>query len=160
MIQNRLMGPPPGSSNTENAHERCVPQWLARRRPPSGAAGEMADRQIAGALGNIEYRQQTSLRIEDRRARATQPSVPAAKMVGTMHENRPSIRDAGADTVCAFDPLRPDATQPYTPFLELVILALVATMVDGDSLAIAQENDVRLQANNGIEAVYLFLGQE
>jgi hypothetical protein len=81
-------------------------------------------------------------------------------MVGTMHENRPSIRDAGADTVCAFDPLRPDATQPYTPLLELVVLALVATMVDGDSLAIAQENDVRLEANNGIEAVYLFLGQE
>jgi hypothetical protein len=44
--------------------------------------------------------------------------------------------------------------------LELVVLALVATMVDGDSLAITQENDVRLQANNGIEAVYLFLGQE
>jgi hypothetical protein len=81
-------------------------------------------------------------------------------MVGTMHENRPSIRDAGADPVCTFDPLRPDATQPYTPFLELVVLALVATMVDGDSLAIAQENDVRLEANNGIEAVYLFLGQE
>src|ERR1700751_864175 len=81
-------------------------------------------------------------------------------MVGTMHENRPSIRDAGADTVCAFDPLRPDATQPYTPLLELVVLALVATMVDGDFLAIAQENDVRLRANNGIEAVYLFLGPE
>jgi len=75
-----------------------------------------------------------------------------------MHENRPSIRDAGADTVGAFDPLRPDASQPYTPALELLVLAIVATMVDGDSIAVAQENYVRLRANNGIEAVYLFLG--
>jgi hypothetical protein len=41
-----------------------------------------------------------------------------------------------------------------------VVLALVATMVDGDSIAVAQENYVRLWANNGIEAVYLFLGLE
>jgi hypothetical protein len=81
-------------------------------------------------------------------------------MLGTMHENRPSIRDAGADTVCAFDSLRPDAAQPYTPLLELVVPALLATMVDGDSLAVAQENYIRLRANNGIEAVYLFLGLE
>lgn len=81
-------------------------------------------------------------------------------MLGTMHENRPPIRYAGADTVCALDPLRPDATQPYAPLLELVVLALVATMVDGDSIAVAQENYVRLWANNGIEAVYLFLGLE
>src|SRR5580698_6827189 len=104
-------------------------------------------------FGNIQYRQQTSLRIEDRRARATQPGVTAAKMVGTMHENRPPIRDAGADTVCAFDPLRPDATHPDTPLLELAVLALVAAMVDGDSIAVAQQNHVRLRANNGIEAV-------
>jgi hypothetical protein len=100
------------------------------------------------------------VRIEDRRARAAQPSVTAAKMLGTMHENRPPIRDAGADTVCAFDPLRPDAAQPYTPVLELVVLALVSTMVDGNSIAVAQENYIRLRANNGIEAVYLFLGLE
>jgi hypothetical protein len=75
-----------------------------------------------------------------------------------MHESRPSIRNAGADTVCALDPLRPDAAHPYTPLLELVVLALVATMVDGDSIAVAQENYIRLRANNGIEAVYLFLG--
>jgi hypothetical protein len=81
-------------------------------------------------------------------------------MLGTMYPNRPSIRDAGADTVCAFDPLRPDATQPYTPTLELVLLALVATMVDGDSIAVAQENYIRLRANNGIEAVYLLSGLE
>src|ERR1700735_467796 len=109
-------------------------------------------------FGNIQHREQTSLRIEDRRARATQPGGTATKMVGTMHENRPSIRNAGADTVCAFDPLRPDATQPYTPLLELAVLALVAAMVDGDSIAVAQQNHVRLRANNGIEAVYLFLG--
>jgi hypothetical protein len=77
-----------------------------------------------------------------------------------MHENRPSIGDAGADTVCTFDLLRPDAAQPYTPALELLDLAIVATMVDGDSIAVAQENYVRLRANNGVEAVYLFLGLE
>jgi hypothetical protein len=86
--------------------------------------------------------------------------MTAAKMLGTMHENRPSIRDAGADSVCAFDLLRPDAAKPYTPVLELVVLALVATMVDGDSIAVAQENYVRLRANNGIKAVYLFPGLE
>src|SRR5262249_14940542 len=111
-------------------------------------------------FGNVQHTQQTSLRIEDRRARATQPSVPAAEMLATMHENRPSIRDAGADTVCAFDPLRPDAAKPYTPPLELLVLAIIPTMVDGDSIAVAQENYVRLQANNGIEAVDLFLGLE
>jgi hypothetical protein len=79
-------------------------------------------------------------------------------MLGTMHENRPSIRDAGADTVCAFDLLRPDAAQPYTPLFELAVLALVTTMVDGDSIAVAQESYIRLRSNNGIEAVYLFLG--
>jgi hypothetical protein len=100
------------------------------------------------------------VRIEDRRARATQQIVTAAKMRGTMHENRLSIRDAGADTICAFDPVRPDAAQPYTPLLELVVLALVATMVDGDSIAVALENYIRLRANNGIKAVYLFLGLE
>jgi hypothetical protein len=77
-----------------------------------------------------------------------------------MHENRPAIRDAGTDTVCAFDLLRPDAAKPYTPALELVVLAVVATMVDGDSIAVAQENYVRLRPNNGIEAIYLFLGLE
>jgi hypothetical protein len=56
-------------------------------------------------FGNVEHPQQISLRIEDRRARATQPGMTAAKMIGTMHENRPSIRDAGSDTVCAFDTL-------------------------------------------------------
>src|SRR5580704_19743489 len=109
-------------------------------------------------FGNVQHPQQTSLRIEDRRAGATQPRVTAAKMVGTMHENRPSIRDTGADTVCAFDLLRPDAAQPYTPVLELVGLALVAAMVDGDSVTIAQENYVRLRTDNRMEAVYLFLG--
>ena len=93
-----------------------------------------------------------------RQRSATQPGVTAAKMLGTMHEDRPSIRDAGADTVCAFDPLGPDAAQPYTPLPELLVLALVAAMVDSDSIAVAQENYVRLRANNGIEAVYLFLG--
>src|SRR6185295_11794464 len=109
-------------------------------------------------FGNVQHSQQTSLRIKDRRARATQPGVTAAKMFSTMHQNRPSIRDAGADTVCAFDLLRPDTAKPYTPALELVILVIVATMVDGDSIAVAQENYVRLRANNGIEAVHLFLG--
>jgi len=33
-------------------------------------------------------------------------------------------------------------------------------MVDGDSMAVAQENYVRLRTNNGIEAVYLFLSLE
>src|SRR5215510_2108879 len=111
-------------------------------------------------FGNVQHPQQTSLRIEDRRARATQPGVTAAKMLGTVHENRPAIRDAGADTVCAFDPLRPDAAKPYTPALELVILAVVATMVDGDSFAVAQENYVRLRAHNRIKAIYFFLGLE
>jgi hypothetical protein len=41
-----------------------------------------------------------------------------------------------------------------------VVLAIVAAMVDGDSIAVAQENYVRLRANNGIEAIYLFLGLE
>src|SRR6185295_19241510 len=108
-------------------------------------------------FGNVQHSQQTSLRIKDRRARATQPGVTATKMLGTMHPNRPSIRDAGADTVCAFDLLRPDAAQPYTPALKLLILASLATMVDGDSIAVAQENNVRLRANDGIKAVYLFL---
>ena len=81
-------------------------------------------------------------------------------MLGTMHENRPSIRDTGADTVCAFDPLRPDATQPDSPALELVIFTAIAAMMDGNSIAVAQENYVRLCANYGIEAVYLFLGLE
>jgi hypothetical protein len=81
-------------------------------------------------------------------------------MLGTMHDNRPPIRDTGADTVCAFNPLRPDATQPYTPVLELMGFALVAAMVDGDPIAVAQQNYVRLGADNSIEAVYLFLGLE
>jgi hypothetical protein len=42
--------------------------------------------------------------------------------------------------------------------LELLVVALVAAMVDGNSIAVAQENYIRLRANNGIEAVYLFLG--
>jgi len=54
-----------------------------------------------------------------------------------MHENRPSIRDTGADTVCPFEPFRPDAAEPYTPVLELLGLTIVATMVDGDSIAVA-----------------------
>jgi len=80
-------------------------------------------------------------------------------MLATVHHNGPSIRDAGPDTVCSFHLLRPDSAQPYTPALELLVLAIVATMVDVYSIAVAQENYVRLQANNGIEAVYLFLGQ-
>src|SRR5215813_12124111 len=93
---------------------------------------------IVGLLvhfGNVQHPQQTSKRIEDRCARATQPGVTAAKMLGTMHERRPAICDTRADTVCAFEPLRPHATEPYSPALELVILTAFAAMVDGDSLA-------------------------
>jgi hypothetical protein len=78
-------------------------------------------------------------------------------MLGTMHEDRTSVRDAGADTVCAFDPLRPHATQPDAPLFELLGFALVAAVVDGDSFVVAQENHVRLLADNGIKAIYLFL---
>ena len=58
--------------------------------------------------------------------------MPAAEVLIAVHQNRPLIGNAGADAVGSFPLLRPDATQPNAPVLELVGVAVVPAVMDGD----------------------------
>src|SRR5437660_7677765 len=106
--------------------------------------------------GSIQNRDEFVVRVEDRSACTTQVGVARAKMLPAVDENRTLFNDHSSDSVGPLDLLRPNSAQPDTPMFELLRLRLVATMLNGDSFAIAQQNDVILLPDNGITAVDLF----
>src|SRR5262245_13290133 len=76
-----------------------------------------------------------------------------------MNADRALLDDAGADTVRAFDVLRPHSSQPPSPVLELVRHRLIAAMVESDSLCVAQQDDVPQLPHDRIETINLLLCQ-
>ena len=79
-----------------------------------------------------------------------------AVVLAAMDEEGALFSDAGADAVGAFDLFGPDAAEPDAPTLEIVGPGFVAAMVNGDSLVVAQEDDVALLADDGVETIDLF----
>ena len=94
--------------------------------------------------------------IEDGRARTSEFAVTRAIVLATMNQNRPLLRDARPDAIGAFDLLGPDAAEPDAPMLEIVGSGFIAAMVNRDSCVVAQENDVALLADDGVETINLF----
>jgi hypothetical protein len=84
--------------------------------------------------------------------------MPAAKVLATVHKNWPLIRNACTNTIGPLRLLRPDSPNPDAPFLELFGLGFIPAVMNRDSVAVAQQNDVSLLANDRVEPVHLVLG--
>ena len=84
--------------------------------------------------------------------------MPAAKVLAAMHKNRPLICNAGANAVRPFRLLRPYSPEPDAPLLELFGFGFISAVMNRDSLAVAQQNDVCLLADDRVEPVHLVLG--
>src|SRR5262245_61077631 len=80
-----------------------------------------------------------------------------SEVLRAMDADRLPFDDARADTVRAFDVLRPDAAKPHAPVLELVRHRLIAAMVESDSLRVAQEDDIVQLPHDRIETIDAFL---
>src|SRR6267154_6672871 len=106
--------------------------------------------------GGIQNRDEFVIRVEDRGACTTQVGVARAKMLPAVDENRPLFNDRSSDSVRPLDLLGPNSAQPDAPMFELLRFRLVAAMLNGNSFAIAQQNDVILLPDNGIKTVDLF----
>jgi hypothetical protein len=106
--------------------------------------------------GSIQNRDEFVVRVKDRGACTTQVGVSRAKMLRAVDENWTLFNDRSSDSVGPLDVLGPNSAQPDAPMFELLRLRLVATMLNGDSFAIAQQNDVIFLSDNGIKAVDLF----
>ena len=79
-----------------------------------------------------------------------------AKVLPAVDENWTLFNDRSSDSVGPLDLLGPNSAQPDAPMFELLRLRLIATMLNGDSFAIAQQNDVIFLPDNGIKTVDLF----
>src|SRR5436309_3245412 len=96
-------------------------------------------------------------RIEDGRAGATESNVSGSKVLIKVHADGALLGDAGADTVRAFDALGPDAPGPRAPILELFRCRLIATVLQGNAVGVAQQDHVARLPNNRVEVIDLFL---
>jgi hypothetical protein len=126
-------------------------------------SGYRSQHQSMGAVGlshidsgSIQNRDEFVARVEDRGACTTQVGVARAKMLPAVDENWTLFNDRSSDSVGPLDLLGPNSAQPDAPMFELLGLRLVATMLNGNSFAIAQQNDVIFLPDNGIKAVDLF----
>ena len=92
-------------------------------------------------------------RIEDGRAGATESNVSGSKVLIKVHADGALLGDAGADTVRAFDALGPDAPGPRAPILELFRCRLIATVLQGNAVGVAQQDHVARLPNNRVIAI-------
>jgi hypothetical protein len=106
--------------------------------------------------GSIQNRDKFVTRVKDRGACTTQVGVARAKMLPAVDENWTLFNDRSSDSVGPLGLLGPNSAQPDAPVFKLLRFPLVAAMLNGDSFAIAQQNDVILLPDNGIQAVDLF----
>jgi hypothetical protein len=106
--------------------------------------------------GSVQNRDEFVVRVKDRGACTTQVGVARPKVLPAMDENWTLFNDRSSDSVGPLDLLGPNSSQPDAPMFELLRFRLVATMLNGDSFAIAQQNDVIFLPHNGIKAVDLF----
>jgi len=83
--------------------------------------------------------------------------MAGAKMLVKMNANRALFRDACANSIRALNLFGPYAPKPYAPIPEPVGQPLVPAVMYGDSLCIAQQNDVPCVADDGIQTIHLFL---
>ena len=79
----------------------------------------------------VQHSHQFAVRVKNRGARATEPRMPAPKMLIAVHQHRPLLGDAGADAVGSFGFLRPHAAQPDAPVLELTGFGFFSAIMNG-----------------------------
>jgi hypothetical protein len=73
----------------------------------------------------------------------------------TMDQHGPLFGDASPDAVCALNLFRPNAPEPNAPMFEVVGPSLIASVMDGNSVFVAQQDDVSLLPDNRIKAINL-----
>jgi hypothetical protein len=83
--------------------------------------------------------------------------MTGTKMLVQMNADRALFSDACADSIRALNFFGPYASKPRAPIPEPVGHPLVSAMMYGDSLCIAQQNNVPCVADDGIQAIHLFL---
>ena len=83
--------------------------------------------------------------------------MTGTKMLVQMNADGALFSDACADSIRALKFFGPYAPKPCAPIPEPVGHRLVPAVMYGDSLCIAQQNDVPCVADDGIQAIHLFL---
>jgi hypothetical protein len=78
-------------------------------------------------------------------------------MLVAMNTYRPLFGNARADSVCAFDLLRPDTSGPDSPVFELLDLRFITAMVNSYAISVAKQNDISLLADDRVKTIDLFL---
>jgi hypothetical protein len=106
--------------------------------------------------GSIQNRDEFVVRVENRGACTSQVGVARAKVLPAVDEDWTLFNDHSSDSVGPLYLLRPNSAQPDATMFELLRFRLVTAMLNGDSFAIAQQDDVVLLPDNGIKAVDLF----
>lgn len=106
--------------------------------------------------GDVENASEFARSVEDRGAGTSEFAVARTIVLTAVDEQGTLFGNAGANAVSAFDLLGPDAAEPDAPTLEIVGVGFVAAMVNRHSGVIAQENDVSLLPNDGVETIDFF----
>src|SRR5579862_9029016 len=108
---------------------------------------------------HVQYGHQLAVWVKDGGRRTAKLRVPAAKMLVAMHQHRTFLGNGCSNPVGAFRLLRPNAAHPDAPTLELVCVGLVSAVMNSNSIAVTEENDVAVGANDRIEPVDLLLSE-
>ena len=108
----------------------------------------------------VQNGHQLSIGAEHRRAGTAQVYVPRSEMLASVHIDRALLGDAGANAVRPLRLLGPHAAEPGSPIFETARLVLLATVLDGDARAVAQQDDVSGFADHLIQLIDLVLGAE
>ena len=106
--------------------------------------------------GSIQNGDEFVVRVEDGGPSTTQVGMARSKVLAAVDENWTLFNDRSSDSVGPLDLLGPNSAQPNTPMFELLGFRLVTAMLNGDSFAIAQQNNIIFLPDNGIQAVDLF----
>src|ERR1700741_4187812 len=78
-------------------------------------------------------------------------------MLCLVHSYGAAIGYAGADAVGSLHSLRPHGAEPYAPIAELRRTFVVAAMVDGDPVGVAEQGNVARLAHDPVHPIELRL---
>src|SRR5262245_12285403 len=115
------------------------------------ATRALRDRRIEAS--HIHQGDHVTVGAETGGARATHGRVLRAEVLPAMHCDCPVLGDGCANSDSSFHLLREEAAVMEAPFLENIGVYRVYTVVDNDTLRIAEENGVMPVPNDTLEAV-------
>ena len=77
-----------------------------------------------------------------------------------MHSDGAALRDAGTDSIRPFYLFRPDGSAPNPPVAQLGRSLVIASVFDGNSGGVTEEDDVSRLSHNCIQPIELRLGSK